>query len=116
MSDKINTLKKCSNCIGRFDELSFTRKGKIFNSCNGCSERLRLKHKEKASLSPDEIITQKKYNKEYYLLRKDELDKKSKEYNNNLGIIVCECGCVISGPSIKYHRQTQKHMRKMAEK
>lgn len=56
--------------------------------------------------------------KEYDKNRREEkalmIKQKKKEYNDNLPIITCECGCQIKKNCLKNHLKTKKHTNKLA--
>ena len=75
--------RKCNSCYKTLDIDLFFRKSQYYKSCGACSEMKSKKYvngeiKIKAK-TKDEM---RKYNQDYYLLNKEEIDKRAYENRN----------------------------------
>jgi hypothetical protein len=97
-------MNKCCACPNSYAEADFTRKGKVFKSCNLCSERLKKKYAEGEIplLAKDD---QRMYNQLYYIKNRSKLLSKNTDYRHAHldDKYVCECG-----KTVKYNNNQHK--------
>lgn len=106
MAELIQFKQCCSGCYKFMTEPDFTRKNKIYGSCNTCALTASIKNKLRI-ITPAKTESIKSYNANYYLLNKERLDARP---SKKVCIpITCECGKTIMNYSIYMHVNCHRH-------
>ena len=98
---------KCVSCYKTADEIDFTRKDKVFKTCNCCSIKFQLKHKSKSESADED---KKLYNALYYIKNKQKLLARSNAYRiTHKTYHLCECGKMVFNTQNNKHIQSIYH-------
>ena len=105
-------MNKCANCPNSYAEADFTRKGKVFKSCNNCSDRLKQMYIERnRTVEGRTSEEQQLYNKLYYIKHREKLLSKNTDYRTSHRdeTYVCECGKTVKFNN-NQHKFSIKHI------